>query len=68
MIFRQLFDQVSSTYSYLLADEHTREAVFIDTVFEQHARDAALLRELDLKLTACSTPTATPTTSRAPGS
>jgi glyoxylase-like metal-dependent hydrolase (beta-lactamase superfamily II)/rhodanese-related sulfurtransferase len=50
MIFRQLFDQVSSTYSYLLADEPTRNAVFIDTVFEQHARDAALVRELDLKL------------------
>lgn len=52
MIFRQLFDQVSSTYTYLLADEQTREAVFIDTVFEQHARDAALLRELELKLIA----------------
>jgi glyoxylase-like metal-dependent hydrolase (beta-lactamase superfamily II)/rhodanese-related sulfurtransferase len=50
MILRQLFDQVSSTYSYLLADPHTREAVFLDTVFEQHARDAALVRELDLKL------------------
>jgi len=37
MIFRQLFDQVSSTYTYLLADEHTREAVLIDCVFEQHA-------------------------------
>jgi sulfur dioxygenase len=50
VIFRQLFDHVSSTYSYLLADEQTREAVLIDTVFEQHQRDAALLRELDLKL------------------
>jgi hypothetical protein len=50
MIFRQLFDQVSSTYSYLLADERTREAVFIDSVFEQHARDVALIRELELKL------------------
>jgi glyoxylase-like metal-dependent hydrolase (beta-lactamase superfamily II) len=50
MIFRQLFDQVSSTYSYLLADETTREAVLIDSVFEQHVRDAALIRELDLKL------------------
>jgi sulfur dioxygenase len=50
MLFRQLFDQVSSTYSYLLADEHTREAVLIDSVFEQHARDAALIRELELKL------------------
>lgn len=50
MLFRQLFDQASSTYSYILADEHTREAVLIDSVFEQHARDAALIRELGLKL------------------
>jgi glyoxylase-like metal-dependent hydrolase (beta-lactamase superfamily II)/rhodanese-related sulfurtransferase len=50
MIFRQLFDQVSSTYSYLLADEKSREAVLIDAVFEQHARDLALIRELELKL------------------
>jgi glyoxylase-like metal-dependent hydrolase (beta-lactamase superfamily II) len=50
MIFRQLFDHVSSTYSYLLADETTREAVLIDSVFEQHGRDAALVRELGLKL------------------
>lgn len=50
MIFRQLFDHVSSTYSYLLADPQSREAVFIDTVFEQHARDAALVRELGLSL------------------
>ena len=50
MIFRQLFDQTSSTYTYLLADEQTGEAVLIDAVFEQHARDAALIRELGLKL------------------
>jgi sulfur dioxygenase len=50
MILRQLFDQVSSTYTYLLADEQTREAVLLDSVFEQHARDAALIRELELKL------------------
>lgn len=50
MLFRQLFDQVSSTYSYLLADEDSREAVLIDCVFEQHERDAALIRELELKL------------------
>src|SRR5579859_6057479 len=50
MIFRQLYDQVSSTYTYLLADERTREAVLIDSVFEQHGRDVALIRELDLKL------------------
>lgn len=50
MLFRQLYDAASSTYTYLLADETTREAVLIDPVFEQHERDAALLRELDLKL------------------
>src|ERR1700761_6405608 len=50
MIFRQLFDQASSTYTYLLADEATREAVLIDPVFEQHGRDAALIRELGLTL------------------
>ena len=50
MIFRQLFDPVSSTYTYLLADEETADAVLIDTVFEQHARDAALVRELGLTL------------------
>jgi sulfur dioxygenase len=50
MFFRQLFDQVSSTYSYLLADERSGEAVLIDSVFEQHARDAALIRELGLTL------------------
>jgi glyoxylase-like metal-dependent hydrolase (beta-lactamase superfamily II)/rhodanese-related sulfurtransferase len=51
MLFRQLFDQASSTYTYVLADPATREAVLVDPVFEQHARDAALLRELELKLT-----------------
>ncbi len=51
MIFRQLFDAESSTYTYLLADPVSREAVFIDPVFEKHQRDLALLRELDLHLT-----------------
>jgi sulfur dioxygenase len=50
MILRQLFDAASCTYTYLLADESTREAVLVDTVFEQHARDAALVRELGLRL------------------
>ena len=50
MIFRQLFDGESSTLSYLLADERTREAVLIDSVFEQHLRDLALIRELGLNL------------------
>lgn len=50
LIFRQLFDQQSSTYTYLLADSDTREAVLIDPVFEQARRDAALLDELHLRL------------------
>ena len=50
MIFRQLFDDKSSTYTYLLADALAREAVLIDPVFEQVTRDAALIRELELKL------------------
>ncbi|MBF8270213.1 MAG: beta-lactamase domain protein [Gammaproteobacteria bacterium] len=50
LIFRQLFDQQSSTYTYLLADDKSREAVLIDPVFEQMNRDAALLAELKLAL------------------
>ncbi len=50
MIFRQLYDQETSTYTYLLADEHTREAVLIDTVKEQVERDLTLLKELGLNL------------------
>lgn len=50
MIFRQLVDPETSTYTYLLGDERTREAVLIDPVLEQLERDSALLRELDLLL------------------
>jgi sulfur dioxygenase len=50
MIFRQLFDPQSSTYTYLLADPASREALLIDPVFEQARRDAALIDELGLKL------------------
>src|SRR5689334_18788967 len=52
MIFRQLFDPQSSTYTYLLADVNTREALLIDPVFEQGRRDAALVQELGLRLVA----------------
>jgi glyoxylase-like metal-dependent hydrolase (beta-lactamase superfamily II)/rhodanese-related sulfurtransferase len=50
MIFRQLYDATSSTYTYILADADNREAVIIDPVFEQHMRDLALIHELNLKL------------------
>ncbi len=50
IIFRQLFDAASSTYTYLLADRHSGQAVLIDPVFEQARRDAALVDELGLTL------------------
>ena len=50
MIFRQLFDSASWTYTFLIADENTREAVIIDSVREQVDRDLKLLEEMDLKL------------------
>ncbi|AGC42117.1 metallo-beta-lactamase family protein [Myxococcus stipitatus DSM 14675] len=50
MLFRQLFDSESSTYTYLLADERTREALLIDPVIEQVDRDIKLLGELGLTL------------------
>src|SRR5512145_528282 len=50
MLFRQLFDPQSSTYTYLLADPASRAALLIDPVFEQARRDAALVDELGLKL------------------
>jgi glyoxylase-like metal-dependent hydrolase (beta-lactamase superfamily II)/rhodanese-related sulfurtransferase len=50
LIFRQLFDPTSSTYTYLLADPASREAVMIDPVYEEVPRDAAMVRELGLTL------------------
>jgi sulfur dioxygenase len=52
MIFRQLFDPASSTYTYLLGDTASREALLIDPVYEQVPRDLSLLQELGLKLLA----------------
>lgn len=51
MIFRQLFDTESSTYTYLIGDEATRKAVLIDPVLEQVDRDLQLVSELELTLT-----------------
>ena len=50
MIFRQLFDHESSTYTYLLGDEETREAALIDPVLEQADRDLELVSQLGLTL------------------
>jgi glyoxylase-like metal-dependent hydrolase (beta-lactamase superfamily II)/rhodanese-related sulfurtransferase len=50
LIFRQMFDAQSSTYTYLLADSESRACVLIDPVFEQARRDASFIHELGLDL------------------
>ena len=50
MLFRQLFDQTSGTYTYLLASRRGGEALIIDPVLEKVDRYLQLIRELDLKL------------------
>ena len=50
MIFRQLFDSVSGTYTYLLASRRGGEALIIDPVIEKVDRYLQLVKELDLKL------------------
>src|ERR1700752_2805222 len=50
MIFRQLFDSTSSTYSYLIASRRGAEALIIDPVLEKVDRYIQILRELDLRL------------------
>ncbi|MFN4152607.1 MAG: MBL fold metallo-hydrolase [Candidatus Sericytochromatia bacterium] len=50
MIFRQLFDTETSTYTYLLADEKTKEAMLIDSVLEKVDRDLKLIEQLGLNL------------------
>ena len=50
MIFRQLFDSVSGTYTYLLANRRGGEALIIDPVLEKVDRYLQLIQELDLKL------------------
>ena len=48
LIFRQLLDPQSSTYSYLIGDYESHQAVLIDPVFEQVGRDAALQDNISL--------------------
>src|SRR6476469_10505214 len=50
MIFRQLFDSVSGTYSYLIASRRGAEALIIDPVLEKVDRYIQLLNDLDLRL------------------
>lgn len=52
LLLRQLFDAATGSFTYLLADVASGEGVLIDPVFEQHARDLALIRELGIDLVA----------------
>jgi sulfur dioxygenase len=53
MLFRQLFDPESSTYTYLIAESNTKEAILVDPVIEQVDRDLKLLQELGFTLRYC---------------
>lgn len=53
MLFRQMFDPETSTYTYLIADSETKEAILVDPVLEQVQRDRQLLNELGLTLKYC---------------
>lgn len=50
LLFRQLFEKISSTYTYLLADAQSKEAVIIDPVLDEVTRDVKLIEGLGLKL------------------
>jgi sulfur dioxygenase len=53
LLFRQLFDADTGTYTYLLADVASGEGLLIDPVFERHDRDLSLIQELTIDLVAC---------------
>jgi glyoxylase-like metal-dependent hydrolase (beta-lactamase superfamily II) len=52
MIFRQLFDRESSTFTYLVADEASGQAALVDPVLEHVERDLGLVKDLGLRLVA----------------
>lgn len=53
MLFRQLFDRESCTYTYLIADLSLKAAILVDPVLEQVERDLKLINELNLTLNYC---------------
>ncbi|WP_193196627.1 MBL fold metallo-hydrolase [Nostoc sp. MG11] len=53
MLFRQLFDKETSTYTYLVADRSIKAAILVDPVLERVERDLKMLEELDLTLNYC---------------
>ena len=52
LLFRQLFDAATGTFTHLLADVASRKGLIIDPVFEQHDRDLSLIHELGIELVA----------------
>jgi sulfur dioxygenase len=50
IVFRQLFEKESSTYTYLVADKSTMEGLLIDPVLETAERDAKLINDLGITL------------------
>ena len=50
MIFKQLFDQKSSTYTYIISSGKGRESLIIDPVIENTSEYLKILKDLDLKL------------------
>lgn len=50
LLFRQMFESESCTFTYLLADMKTKEGIIIDTVAEKHERDLKIIEELGIKL------------------
>lgn len=46
IIFRQLLEYETNTYTYIVADKVTKEAIIIDPVLETVERDAQLIKEL----------------------
>lgn len=50
LVFRQLFDQNTYTYTYLLGDPVTRDAIIIDPVLEKVERDLAICEQLGINL------------------
>jgi hypothetical protein len=53
MLFRQLFDAETSTYTYLVADPVSQKALLVDPVLEQFQRDSQVLEQLGLILQYC---------------
>lgn len=53
LIHRQWFERTSSTYSYVLADARTKEAILIDPVLETVERDTKIIKEMELNLKYC---------------